>query len=273
MVVWFRHGSCTVGVEDGVVRAADFAALTTLLSAAEAVEVERQAAVDEARAQIEVWQAELRTRIDEELAAAVQAREHGHREGLKQGLEEAATQWVEDALRHAASTQEVLERQSQRLSSIVSMAVERIIEPEDRSTLFTRALRTITKLVKDVPLLTLRVPEADHDSARRAIDAVLNHVVNPPPIELVADATLRAGSCMFESDQGTVDASLSIQLAAIKRAIHRAADLSTAEGVPDGELVMDGPAPAWPGTSPDDDDLRADDTDSDDSRVPLMDRY
>ena len=34
MVVWFRHGSCTVGVEDGLIRCADFASLTALLDAA-----------------------------------------------------------------------------------------------------------------------------------------------------------------------------------------------------------------------------------------------
>jgi hypothetical protein len=116
-----------------------------------------------------------------------------------------------------------LARQSERLSALVSMAVERIIENEDRAALFKRSLRTITRLIKDVPMLTLRVPEADRDSAQGAVDAVMSQLSAALPIEIVADAAIPEGGCRFESDRGVIDAGLDTQLAAIRRAVSRAA--------------------------------------------------
>jgi type III secretion protein L len=242
MVVWFRHGSCTVGVEDGVVRASDFAALTSLLVAADAVETERQAALDEAMAEAERWRDAMQQTIDKQLAAAAKAHKRGYADGLKSGREQAATDWAEAALRQAATTQATLVRQSDRIANIVALAVERVIEQEDRGALYLRAVRTVSKLMKDVPLLTLRVPQADHDNARQAVDEVLSQVGSVVPIEIVVDATLLEGSCLFESDQGVVDAGLATQLAAIRRAVVRAADL--AGGWPDEEDFEEAEPPA-----------------------------
>jgi type III secretion protein L len=232
MVVWFRHGSCTVGVEDGLVRAADFAALTSLLAAADAVEGERQAALDEAMAEAGRWRDGMQQSIDKQLAAAAKAHKR-YADGLKSGREQVATEWAEAALRQAATEQATLARQSERLASIVALAAERVIEQEDRGALYLRAVRTVSKLIKEVPLLTLRVSQADHDSARQAVDEVLAQVGNAVPIEVVVDATLLEGGCLFESDQGVIDAGLATQLAAIRRAVVRAAE--QAGGWPDEE--------------------------------------
>jgi type III secretion protein L len=240
MVVWFRHGSCTVGVEDGVIRAADFAALTSLQAAADSVEDQRQRMLAEAQQQLELQRVALQAEMEATLAMAREELERGYRDGLARGTEEAAARWAETALRDAGSTQRSLARQTERLTSIVSLAVERVVEPDDRPALYRRALRTITKLLKDVPMLTLRVPEADRDNAQRAVDAVVQQLGHHIPIEVVADAALPEGSCLFESDQGVIDAGLDTQLAAIKRAVSRAAQHLVLEGA-------DVPAPDLPG--------------------------
>lgn len=249
MVVWFRHGSCTVGVEDGVVRAADFAAFTSLQAAADAVEGERQRMLAEVQQLLQQQRAAAQQELDATLAMAREELERGYRDGLARGMEEAAAQWAETALRDADAARRSLARQTERLTSIVSLAVERVVEPDDRQALYRRALRTITKLLKEVPMLTLRVPEADLDSARRAVDAMLRQPGHRLPIEVVADAALQAGSCLFESDQGVIDAGLDTQLAAIKRAVSRAAQHLVLEGA-DGaarDLPDDDPLPPLPG--------------------------
>jgi len=223
MVVWFRHGPCTVGLEDGVVRAKDFAALTSLLAAADTVEGERERLLAEATQETLRLREAAQAEIDATLAMAREELERGYSDGLERGRQDAAAQWAETVLRDAGSTRRGLERQSERLSQIVSLAVERVVEPEDRQALYRRALRTVTKLLKDVPMLTLRVPETDRDSAQHAVDAVMQHLSGTLPIEVVCDAALPEGSCLFESDQGVIDASLDTQLAAIKRAVLRAA--------------------------------------------------
>jgi type III secretion protein L len=238
MVVWFRHGSCTVGVEDGLIRCADFASLTTLLDAAQTLESERQRLLERVAEEIEVLRSDASRQVAEELAAAREARERGHADGLQQGLDEAATQWTATALREGASTQRSLMRQTRRLSQIVSLALERIIDHEDRVTLFNRALNAISKLVRDVPMATLRVSPDDLGSALTAVAAFAPCAAGRLQIEVLPDSGLGPGSCLFESDQGVIDAGLKTQLAAIQRAMDRAAQHMVLQGdAPPAEVV------------------------------------
>jgi type III secretion protein L len=223
MVVWFRHGSCTVGVEDGVVRAGDFAALTDLLDAAKTLQTERERLLAGVEEEIDAMRTEARQQVEADTVAARTAREEGWAAGHAEGLEAAAAQWTEQALREAASAQRSLIRQTQRLSQIVSLALERIIEHEDRVTLFNRSLAAITKLVRDVPMATLRVSPAELESALTAVTAFAPCAAGRLQIEVKADSALPPGSCLFESDEGLIDAGLKTQLAAIRRAMERAA--------------------------------------------------
>jgi type III secretion protein L len=230
MAVWFRHGPCTVGVDDGVIRAGDFAALMSLLQAAEQVESRAQQLLAAAQAQADELLSAAQARADALQAQAQSLREQGYEEGLKQGIDQAAAEWAAQALTGARDAQAVLERRRERLGGIVATAVERLVEQEDKQALFRKALRTIGKLVKDVPMMTLRVHSDDRDAAQQALLAIVDPLGSSVPIEVVSDAGVAGGSCRFESDEGVIDASLSTQLAAIKRAVVRAA---TAEPVGD----------------------------------------
>jgi spermidine/putrescine-binding protein len=75
-------------------------------------------------------------------------------------------------------------------------------------------------------LLTLRVPEADREDAQRAIAELMAQLpqgATGTAIEVVVDAQMPEGACRFESDSGVIDAGLDTQLAAIRRAVERAA--------------------------------------------------
>jgi type III secretion protein L len=210
MVVWFKNGSCTVGVEDGLVRADDFASLTSLLDAAAAVEESARRLLADAAVEADRLIADAQARFDA-----------AHQQGIAQGEQEGLQQWTARALRGAAGVQQALERQNVRLGSIVSMAVERIVAQEDKEALYKRAIQAVQHIVKEVPLLTLRVSPGDHAAAQKAVEAAIEDG-RSLPIEVLADATLALGSCVFESDQGVIDAGIETQLAAIQRAVQRA---------------------------------------------------
>lgn len=178
-----------------------------------------------------------RADADAALAEAHATRERAREEGFAEGMAQAAERWTETALREAASTQRSLIRQTQRLSQIVSLALERIIEHEDRVTLFNRALTAITRLVRDVPMATLRVSPTELDPALAAVTAFAPCAAGRLQIEVKADAALPPGSCLFESDQGLVDAGLATQLAAIRRAMARAAEHLALDTPAAGEVV------------------------------------
>lgn len=222
MAVWFRHGSCTVGLDDGVVRSADFASLTSLLQALDAVAHDRVRILEDAQADAQRLLAAARAQAEALLADARERHDRAQQEGVEQGLQDASAQWVAHALDEAAINRRRLQRQREQLSEIVSMAVERMVGQEDRQALYQRALHTISKLVRDVPMLTLRVHHDDHEAARQALQA-LGSRSGDLPIEVVADAAMSEGGCRFESDHGVIDASLETQLAAVKRAVVRAA--------------------------------------------------
>jgi len=224
MAVWLSHGSGAVGLPDGVIRARDFARLVEADELLAHAHAERARLLADAREEAQAVLAAAHEEAASLVAEAQASFEAAYRTGLDNGLHDAATQWAGQALAAAGSTQRKLYRQSERLSSIVSMAVERVIEQEDRAGLFRRSLRTIVKLVKDTPLLTMRVHEDDRAHAQRAVDAlVVAAAGNAPAIEVLADPALPPGACRFESDQGVIDASLDTQLAALRRAVDRAA--------------------------------------------------
>ena len=223
MAVWLTHGPCTVGVDDGVLRAQDHARLVSSAEVAAAIDTERERVLAEAQAQAEALLADAQAQADELLVQAQAQFDGAWQQGFDQGTQDAAAHWASQQLQAADVRRRTLVRQSERLSGIVSMAVERVIEQEDRSALYRRSLRTITKLVKDSPLLTLRVPEADRENAQRAVAELTAQLPQGTTIEVIADALMPEGACRFESDSGVIDAGLDTQLAAIRRAVERAA--------------------------------------------------
>lgn len=231
MAVWFRHGPCTVGLEDGIVRAADFAQLLELQEAAEALAGERARIVRDAQEEAESILSLARHQAQQMVEEAQQLRQRAYAEGHEEGLQRAQELWAQSVLEGARASREAIERHQARLGEIVSQAVERVVEQEDRQAVFRRAIRSISKLVRDVPLLTLRVSTGDQSAAQRALSELVQDVKLDVAIEVLADSRLPDGSCRFESDQGVIDAGLSTQLAAIKRAVIRAA--MTEAGDPD----------------------------------------
>lgn len=216
MALWFRHGTNTVGADGNVIRAADYAALINAESMMASASDQCERMVEKAQSQAQALQSEARADAETLLARAQALHDQAWEAGFAKGFREASDRWAAQALQEGAARHDLLRQQVDRLSSIVATAVERIVEVEDRASLIRAAVRTVSRLVQETTLLTLRVAAEDRDAALRAISG------SPVEIEVVADAGLAPGSCLFESERGVVDAGLPTQLAAIRRAIGRA---------------------------------------------------
>jgi type III secretion protein L len=238
MAFWIRLGPCAVNTEDGLIRAADFAQLVGTAQMAAVVEEQAAKALAQAQEQAQLLLAQARQRADELLRQAAEREAKGYEDGLARGQEEALATWAERALEDARAGQNALQRQRERLGNIVTTAVERIIGEEDRQALYARALRTISKLVGDVPMLTLRVPIEGKEAAVQALNTLTEQISLDVPVEVVGDAQLSEGACMFESDRGVIDAGLQTQLAAIKRAVVRTAQAALDEPVDDDTAAL-----------------------------------
>ena len=103
--------------------------------------------------------------------------------------------------------------------------MEQIVRVQQADTLFERALSTIDHIVEGATYLRVAVSPIDYDKACIAFErlsARWRELGRPFPLSVVADKRLEAGSCICESDFGSIDASLATQLRAMRSAVARA---------------------------------------------------
>lgn len=86
MAIWLTHGPCTVGIDDGLIRAADFARLADSAAVAAAVDGERARVLAQAREEADALVASARGEAATLLAQARERLAEARQAGLDQGL-------------------------------------------------------------------------------------------------------------------------------------------------------------------------------------------
>lgn len=219
MAVWLKYGEDVIGIDDGIVRRADFAALMETCELAERAATLLTQAAEEAVAIM----GEATQNARQTLQIAEREGEKLKAEAFSQGLRDAAARWAEDMTHKAFEAHQSVQRASERLAELVSLAAQRVIEVEDKDGLYRRALRTVSHLAKDSKTLVLHIGADDIDYARSAVAGIAAEMGIEVPLEVKIDGRLTAGGCVLESDFGVIDASMGLQLEAVKQAISKAA--------------------------------------------------
>jgi type III secretion protein L len=160
------------------------------------------------------------------------------------GISEAAARWAEEMTQKAFDAQRSIHKASERLAELVSMATQRVIEVEDKDGLYRRALRTVRHLAQDSKTLVLHIGANDAEYANTVVADIATEMGIDVPLEIKVDNSLSAGGCVLESDYGVIDASLGLQIHAVKEAIAKAARsaLSRIEQHPTTEEEVTGDA-------------------------------
>lgn len=229
MLIWWRGANGEVGAEHGVLRSAEVAALTQAGALAAEAQSRAEAAAAEAQARAAELMNEAQARAEAMLADAQTSIEQAREAARQEGERQAALEWHERQAGHAVDTAKTLRGMHERLADVVTTAVERIVHSENRSALYQRALKSVQTLSRSATALTLRVNPGDADAARTGLAEVAELQAMGMTVEVLVDAALPVGSCIFESDMGVVDASLSTQLDALRSAMARAVRKAVAE--------------------------------------------
>jgi type III secretion protein L len=239
MVIWLKGSASQMGVEDGVLRAADVQTLLSINALRKQLGEQQQTLLDAARLQAEAIVAEaeqqaqaLRDGMSAQVEAAVQA-------GFDEGRKRNALEWHELQARQALNKSQALQRMHEKLALIVTSAVERIVHTEQRDALYQRALRNVQALTRGATQLTLRVGQADLDAATRGVAEARQHAPDGIRLEVAVDASLKPGSCIFESELGILDASLETQLDALRAAMRRAVHKALADSPEEAPSLFD----------------------------------
>lgn len=229
MAIWLRSDralpGATVGASSDVVSRDAFGALIELDEGYAQLARDRESmlrqAREEAQAIVDMAQAEASTIVEQARREYEQAAQRGYREGEKQAL----TDWLErlaDAGNEQRQTQIKLR---ERLAEIVTVAVEQIVHVQQSEMLFERALTTIDRIVEGATYLRVAVSPVDYEKACvvfERLSARWRDLGRPFPLSVIADKRLQAGSCICESDFGSIDASLATQLRSMRSAVARA---------------------------------------------------
>ncbi|MEA3121210.1 MAG: type secretion protein, partial [Paraburkholderia sp.] len=232
MVIWLRNAQAEgaaagygVGVADDVVRGEHLAALVDIdagyramqeqcAAALEAAHEQAKAIVDEAQAQANA----LSARAQDEYASAAQR-------GYDAGRQQALADWHERSVRTNEHGRTIAWRNRERLTELVTLAVEEIIGSTDPQALFARAAMAVERIVADGSPVHILVHPADLAAASAAFNEAAQRwreAGRAVRLQVRADATLAPGACVCDTDLGAVDASLSLHLAAMQDALSRA---------------------------------------------------
>jgi len=252
MLTWFTPGRAGVAASNGIVRAHEVGTVMDIVELLRTARQERDAilagageeavkTIDDAQRTADDVIARARQEASELLADAQRQASAEVERGYADGHQKAVEQWHQHHAQLLRAQDKGMTAPEQKLAEIVVMAVQRIIHVEPPEALWQRAMQTVRELLQRRGMVTLRVCA---DDAARARAAVAGWPTGDPPnslsVEVRADPTLERGACVFESELGTLDASLDIQLAGMRSALARAVLGAMAAGDGDDEAVDGG---------------------------------
>ncbi|MBB3000381.1 type III secretion protein L [Paraburkholderia tropica] len=214
-----------LGAASDIVRRDTFGELLSLDAARAALVEERAALLDEARALAQTLIDHARDEAADIVANAQRDYAEASEQGYRDGCERAIADWMERLAQAADAQNRLQSSMRERLANIVATAVEQIVRVESHEALFERALATVDRIVDGATYLRVAVCPGDFDGAKAAFDRLAarwRDLGQAIPMSVIADKQLDPGSCVCETDFGTVDASLDMQLRAMRSAVSRA---------------------------------------------------
>lgn len=163
-------------------------------------------------------QARERLLFDQTLIAFEQSRQRGWRKGMAQAQAEMAQRLAQAQ----AARQVALHDLTPLLAEIVADAVELLVKAAPRRALIASALATVGGLLRQARWAHLRVHPSQADEARVALAEARAAFIGAEIVSVISDASVEVDGCVFETAAGIADASLSVQLAAIRVAVEQA---------------------------------------------------
>lgn len=166
-----------------------------------------------------VEQAERRAREIVAAAEAVYEREkaRGYEEGLREASERAAEQ-IMDTIGKTVGYFAGVEEQ---MVQLVLGAVRKILGELDDRELIVRVVHHALNVVRNQKQVILRVAPDQVDAVRDRLNEILVDYPGINFVDVAADGRLGRGGCILESDIGIVDASVEVQLEALRRSLVR----------------------------------------------------
>lgn len=147
-----------------------------------------------------------------------QQKQQGYEEGTKRAQAEAAERMLEAV----AETNRYFTTVEQRTIEVVQRALHKILGELDENDLIQRSVCHALAWARTQSRVTLRVAPGQAANLQRAVEDLQQNYPVIDVLDIQADDRLQARDCVLETEIGSVDASIDVQLAAIEAALQRA---------------------------------------------------
>ncbi|MDR2377374.1 MAG: HrpE/YscL family type III secretion apparatus protein [Puniceicoccales bacterium] len=141
----------------------------------------------------------------------------GHAEGLANAKKEVAQKLVELARKQEEDWAQL----EQGMGQVAVRALERILGEMDEGEVIVKVVKNALKAVRGQKQATLKVAASEAGAVRERLDEILRVNGEVKYLDIIADSQLPSGTCLLETEYGVIDASLKIQLEAIKEAMEK----------------------------------------------------
>ncbi|MEN6413194.1 MAG: FliH/SctL family protein [Veillonellales bacterium] len=180
------------------------------------------ACIEEANQQIEI--------ITQQ--AATTGRQQGYEEGMQQGKQAALEQMQQGLNDAVAKAEHVLAMSDQEAKEMIASAERQVIdiamaiarkilarEIEENPMAVLPIVKTALDKVRDQDQVVIRVNQEDFDMVLQAKQDLQKMIGREQGLRITADQAVDIGGCMIETPNGTVDARLDTQFAAVQQVL------------------------------------------------------
>ena len=179
------------------------------------VRAEEIAALVEAQ---EVIQA-AKQEVERIKAEATQVYEAEKKRGYEEGLAEGKMRMAEQMMSMAAKTVDYFASVETKVVEIVTNALKRILGSVNEDELIVRVVRNALAVARNQKQVTLRVSPPQVDMLKQKVNEILADYPGITCLDVVGDSRLSKGGCILETETGIVDASVDVQVEAIRKAL------------------------------------------------------
>ncbi|WP_129646172.1 type III secretion system stator protein SctL [Peristeroidobacter agariperforans] len=145
--------------------------------------------------------------------------EAARREGYEAGSQEARTEFSATVVETVAEMELAFLRLEPRIVNTVMSALQQILGQIDERGLMEQLIRRVLGEARHRKQLRLRVAAVQFDAINQWLAGVLREFPDVEFIDLLKDPAAAPGTCILESEFGAIDASLDVQLAAVRRGL------------------------------------------------------
>jgi type III secretion protein L len=142
--------------------------------------------------------------------------------GYNDGLQQAQAAAAKRMLTAVAETAVYFSNVEDRVVGVVRKSLRKMLGDMDEHDLLVRAARHALNWARNQSRVTLRVSPAQASRLQLRVEEIRRDYPVIAVLDVEADDRLEALDCILETEVGSVNASIDVQLAAIEAALHQA---------------------------------------------------